>query len=188
MSIGDMRCGQIRGPVQFGFAESIDPIVAKEIAMSRTAAVSVDAPDQKGLGARKSIVPYGLYRVYGYISAHLSSQTNFSDDDLEILWSALINVFDQDPAAARTGMHAQKLIVFKHIGTVNDPKQKAQQAMLGCAPARKLFDLVKIERAGKEYPEIPEKPARSFEDYTKIDFADVKTKAEALGVEAIEML
>lgn len=193
MSTGDMRCGQIRGPVQFGFAESIDPIVAKEIPMSRTAAVSVDTPDQKGLGARKSIVPYGLYRVHGYISAHLSSQTNFSDDDLEMLWSALINMFDQDPAAARTGMHAQKLIVFKHIGTDLDPKQKVQQAMLGCAPARKLFDLVKIERAGKksngkEYSEIPEKPARSFEDYTKIDFADVKSKAEALGVEAIEKL
>ncbi|MBU1183275.1 MAG: type I CRISPR-associated protein Cas7 [Proteobacteria bacterium] len=193
MSTGDMRCGQIRGPVQFGFAESIDSIVGKEIPMSRTAAVSVDAPDQKGLGARKSIVPYGLYRVHGYISAHLSSQTKFSEDDLEMLWSAMMNMFDQDTAAARTGMHAQKLIVFKHKGTDDDPKQKAQQAMLGCAPARKLFDLVKVGRAekkgdGKEYSEIPEKPARSFEDYTKIDFADVKSKAEALGVEAIEML
>lgn len=193
MSTGDMPCGQIRGPVQFGFAESIDPIVGKEIPMSRTAAVSVDDPEQKGLGARKSIVPYGLYRVHGYISAYLASQTNFSEDDLEILWSALLNMFDQDPAAARTGMHAQKLIVFKHKGTDDDPKQKAQQAMLGCAPARKLFDLVRVERAekkgdGKECSEIPEKPARSFEDYTKIDFADVKSKAEALGVEAIEML
>lgn len=97
MSTGDMRCGQIRGPVQFGFAESIDPIVGKEIAMSRTAAVSVDDPDQKGLGARKSIVPYGLYRVHGYISAHLADQTNFSTDDLEILWSALVNMFDRIP-------------------------------------------------------------------------------------------
>ncbi|MFZ3090463.1 MAG: type I-C CRISPR-associated protein Cas7/Csd2 [Nitrospirota bacterium] len=190
MSTGDMRCGQIRGPVQLGFAESIDSIVGKEISMSRTAAVSVGEPDQKGLGARKSIVPYGLYRVHGYISAHLSSQTNFSKDDLEMLWSALMNMFDQDPAAARTGMHAQKLIVFKHEGTDDDPKQKAQQAMLGCTPARKLFDLVKVERAekkgnGKECSEIP---ARSFEDYTKIDFADVKSKAKALGVEAIEML
>lgn len=193
MSTGDMRCGQIRGPVQFGFAESIDSIVGKEISMSRTAAVSVDDPDQKGLGARKSIVPYGLYRVHGYISAHLSSQTNFTEDDLKMLWSALMNMFDQDPAAARTGMHAQKLIVFKHEGTDKDPKQKAQQAMLGCAPARKLFDLIKVERAenkgdGKECSEIPEKPARSFEDYTKIDFADIKVKAKALGVEAIEML
>ncbi|MFH1580999.1 MAG: type I-C CRISPR-associated protein Cas7/Csd2 [Pseudomonadota bacterium] len=182
MSTGDMRCGQIRGPVQFGFAESIDSIVGKEISMSRTAAVSVDDPDQKGLGARKSIVPYGLYRVHGYISAHLSSQTNFSEDDLEILWSALMNMFDQDTAAARTGMHAQKLIVFKHVGTDKDEKQKKEQAKLGCAPARKLFEMVKVELINKD------KPPRSFADYKKIDFADIKSKSIALGVDAIEML
>ncbi len=182
MSTGDMRCGQIRGPVQFGFGESIDSIVGKEIAMSRTAAVSVDAPDQKGIGARKSIVPYGLYRVHGYISAHLSSQTNFSEEDLEMLWSALINMFDQDPAAARTGMHAQKLIVFKHVGTDNDKKQKEEQAKLGCAPARKLFEMVNVELIDKD------KPPRSFANYKKIDFADIKSKAKKLGVEAIEML
>ncbi len=182
MSTGDMRCGQIRGPVQFGFAESIDSIVGKEISMSRTAAVSVDDPDQKGLGARKSIVPYGLYRVHGYISAHLSSQTNFSEDDLEILWSALMNMFDQDPAAARTGMHAQKLIVFKHVGTDKDEKQKNEQAKLGCAPAHKLFEMVNVELINKD------KPPRSFADYKKIDFANIKSKSIALGVEAIEML
>jgi len=182
MSTGDMRCGQIRGPVQFGFAESIDPIVGKEISMSRTAAVSVDDPDQKGLGARKSIVPYGLYRVHGYISAHLSSQTNFSENDLEVLWSALMNMFDQDPAAARTGMHAQKLIVFKHVGTDKDKKQKNEQAKLGCAPAHKLFEMVNVELINKD------KPPRSFADYKKIDFADIKSKSIALGVEAIEML
>ena len=182
MSTGDMRCGQIRGPVQFGFAESIDSIVGKEISMSRTAAVSVDDPDQKGLGARKSIVPYGLYRVHGYISAHLSSQTNFSEDDLKMLWSALMNMFDQDPAAARTGMHAQKLIVFKHVGTDKDEKQKNEQAKLGCAPAHKLFEMVNVELINKD------KPPRSFADYKKIDFADIKSKSIALGVEAIEML
>jgi CRISPR-associated protein Csd2 len=182
MSTGDMRCGQIRGPVQFGFAESIDSIVGKEISMSRTAAVSVDDPDQKGLGARKSIVPYGLYRVHGYISAHLSSQTNFSEDDLEILWSALMNMFDQDPAAARTGMHAQMLLIFKHVGTGGDEKQKEEQAKLGCAPAHKLFEMVNVELINKD------KPPRSFADYKRIDFADIKSKSIALGVEAIEML
>lgn len=182
MSTGDMRCGQIRGPVQFGFAESIDSIVGKEISMSRTAAVSVDDSDQKGLGARKSIVPYGLYRVHGYISAHLASQTNFSNDDLEILWSALMNMFDQDPAAARTGMHAQKLIVFKHIGTDKDDKQKNEQAKLGCAPAHKLFEMVHVELINKD------KPPRFFADYKKIDFEDIVSKAKKLGVEAIEML
>jgi CRISPR-associated protein Csd2 len=185
MSTGDMRCGQIRGPVQFGFAESIDPIVGKEISMSRTAEVNVrDSNDdpKKGLGARKSIVPYGLYRVYGYISAHLSSQTNFSEDDLEILWSALMNMFDQDPAAARTGMHAQKLLIFKHVGTGGEEKQKEEQAKLGCAPAHKLFEMVNVELINKD------KPPRSFADYKKIDFADIKSKSIALGVEAIEML
>ena len=185
MSTGDMRCGQIRGPVQFGFAESIDSIVGKEIPMSRTAAVSVDDPDQKGLGARKSIVPYGLYRVHGYISAHLASKTNFSEDDLKMLWSALMNMFDQDPAAARTGMYAQKLIVFKHIGTDKDEKQKEEQAKLGCAPARKLFEMVNVELINKDKRD---KPPRSFADYKKIDFTDIKSKAMALGVEAIEML
>lgn len=162
MSTGDMRCGQIRGPVQFGFAESIDPIVGKEIAMSRTAEVSMrDSSDdpKKGLGARKSIVPYGLYRVHGYISAHLAGQTNFSKDDLEILWSALMNMFDQDPAAARTGMHAQKLIVFKHVGTDNNEKQKEEQAKLGCAPAHKLFEMINVELINKD------NPPRSFADY-----------------------
>lgn len=184
MSTGaeSFKCGQIRGPVQFGFAESIDSIVGKEISMSRTAAVSVDDPDQKGIGARKSIVPYGLYRVHGYISAHLAGQTNFSDDDLKMLWSALMNMFDQDPAAARTGMHAQKLIVFKHVGTDKDDKQKKEQAKLGCAPAHKLFEMVNVELINKD------KPPRSFADYKKIDFADIKSKAIVLGVEAIEML
>ena len=140
---------------------------------------------QKGLGARKSIVPYGLYRVHGYISAHLSSQTNFSEDDLKILWSALMNMFDQDPAAARTGMHARKLIVFKHVGTDKDEKQKEEQAKLGCAPARKLFELVNVELINKD---TRDKPPRSFADYKKIDFEDIKSKSIAMGVEAIEML
>lgn len=188
MSTGDMRCGQIRGPVQFGFAESIDPIVGKEISMSRTAAVSVDDPDQKGLGARKSIVPYGLYRVHGYISAHLSSQTNFSEGDLEILWSALMNMFDQDPAAARTGMHAQKLIVFKHIGTDSDPKQRQEQARLGCARAQESLDLVKVkESKDRKSREDRDAPPRVFTDYIVTPIDEIKA-ATPKGVEAIEML
>lgn len=190
MSTGDVGCGQIRGPVQFGFAESIDSIVGKEIPMSRTAAVSVDDPDQKGLGARKSIVPYGLYRVHGYISAHLASQTNFTEGDLEMLWSALMNMFDQDPAAARTGMHAQKLIVFKHVGTDKDEKQREEQAKLGCEPAHKLFDLVTVKRRiekevdEKECSKISEKPARAFQDYV----INIDRDACPDGVGIIEML
>jgi len=164
MSTGDARCGQIRGPVQLGFAESIDQIVGKEIPMSRTAAVSVDKPDDKGLGARKSIVPYGLYRVHGYISAHLANKTGFSEEDLKMLWSALKNMFDHDPAAARTGMNAQRLFVFKH------------DTDLGNAPAHKLFDLVKVEK------DCGEAPPRSFVDYK------VSIGSAPAGVELIEMI
>lgn len=151
MSTGDMRCGQIRGPVQLGFAESIDPIVGKEISMSRTAAVSLDGSEsatKSGLGARKSIVPYGLYRIHGYISAPLAERTGFSEADADVLWMALQNMFDADPAAARTGMYAQRLIVFKH------------DSELGNAPAQKLFNLVKVEK------NCGDAPARSFADYT----------------------
>ena len=156
--------------------------------MSRTAAVSVDDPDQKGLGARKSIVPYGLYRVHGYISAHLSSQTNFSEDDLEILWSALMNMFDQDPAAARTGMHAQKLIIFKHVGTDSDPKQRQEQARLGCARAQELLDLVKVEESkDRKSREDRDAPPRVFTDYIVTPIDEIKA-ATPKGVKAIEML
>ncbi len=165
MSTGDMRCGQIRGPVQFSFAESIEPITVKDIPMSRTAAVSIDEPGQKGLGASKSIVPYALYRVHGYVSANLAQRTGFSDEDLKLLWESLLNMFDHDPAAARTGMNACKLIVFKH------------SLKLGNAPAHKLFDLVHVKRkAGFEGP------ARSFADY------DVTVDTPPEGVELIEKL
>jgi CRISPR-associated protein Csd2 len=166
MSTGDLRCGQIRGPVQLGFAESIDPIVGKEISMSRTAAVKVDDPTQKGLGASKSIVPYGLYRVHGYISAHLANQTGFSSDDLDLLWAALQNMFDHDPAAARTGMAAQKLFVFKH------------DSKLGNAPAHKLFELVTVEN------KVESQLTRNFTDYeVNIDKANIPN-----GVTLVELL
>lgn len=165
MSTGDARCGQIRGPVQLGFAESIEPIVSKEISMSRTAAVKVDDPKQKGLGAGKSIVPYGLYRVHGYISAHLATRTGFSEDDLGVLWESLQNMFDHDPAAARTGMNARKLVVFRH------------DSKLGNAPAHKLFDSVKVVRKVQDGS-----PARSFADY------DVSVGEPAEGVSLLELL
>ena len=148
MSTGDKTCGQVRGPVQFAFARSIEPIVGLDVAMFRTAAVSVDKPDDKGLGARKAIVPYGLYRVHGFISAPFAQQTGFSEDDLDLLWEALVNMFDHDRSAARGEMATQKLFVFKH-----DKK-------LGNAPAHKLFDLVQVSRKDGS-----EGPARTFLDY-----------------------
>jgi CRISPR-associated protein Csd2 len=167
MSTGDKTCGQVRGPVQLGFSRSIDPVVGLDIAMFRTAAVSVDSPDDKGLGARKAIVPYGLYRIHGFISAPLAQQTGFSEDDLELFWTALMNMFDHDRSAARGEMAPQKLIVFKH------------DSELGNAPAQKLFNLVHIERATDE-----SKPPRSFSDYK----VTVDKKSAPKGVEVIEKL
>lgn len=148
MSTGDKTCGQVRGPVQLAFARSIDPIVGLDVAMFRTAAVSVDKPEDKGLGARKAIVPYGLYRAHGFISAPLAKQTGFSEDDLELFWSSLANMFDHDRSASRGEMATRKLIVFKH------------DSELGNAPASNLFDLVNVEKS------CGEAPARTFTDYT----------------------
>jgi len=150
MSTGDKdkTCGQVRGPVQLSFARSIDPIVGLEISLSRTAAVSVDDPNDKGLGARKSIVPYALYRVHGFISAPLAKQTGFTEDDLELLWSALINMFDHDRSATRAEMASRGLYVFKH------------STALGNAPAHKLFERIVVERRDGLTG-----PARSFNDY-----------------------
>ncbi len=165
MSTGDKTCGQVRGPVQLTFARSIDPIVALDVAMSRTAAVSVDNPDDKGLGARKAIVPYGLYRAHGFVSAPLAKQTDFSEGDLELLWDALLNMFDHDRSAARGEMATRKLIIFKH------------DSELGNAPAHVLFDLVKV----KKKEEI-DGPARKYEDYEVLIDEDNAPK----GVELIE--
>jgi len=165
MSTGDKTCGQVRGPVQLGFATSIDTVLGLDISMFRTAAVSVDKPDDKGLGARKSIVPYGLYRTHGFISAPLAKQTGFSEEDLELFWNALLNMFDHDRSAARGEMAVRKLIIFKH------------DSQLGNAPAQKLFDLVKVSRSGDL-----DKPPRSFQDYK------VTIGADPDGVEVIEKL
>jgi len=164
MSTGDKTCGQVRGPVQLGFSRSIDPIVGLDVAMFRTSAVTVDKPEDKGLGARKAIVPYGLYRIHGFISAPLAKQTGFSEEDLELFWNSLQNMFDHDRSAARGEMAAQKLIVFKH------------DSGLGNAPAHELFDLVKV---GKNCGNAP---PRSFADY------DVIVGDAPAGVTLIEMI
>lgn len=167
MSTGDKTCGQVRGPVQLGFSRSIDPIIGLDVAMFRTAAVSIDKPEDKGLGARKAIVPYGLYEVHGFISAPLAKQTGFSEEDLELFWDALLNMFDHDRSAARGEMASRKLIVFKH------------RDELGNAPAQKLFSLVKVERA-----EDSKGPSRTFSDYEVI----IDREGVPEGVEIIEML
>lgn len=144
-----LNCGQIRGPVQLGFARSIDPIVAQEVTITRVAITTeADAEKKSTEMGRKNIVPYGLYRVEGYISANLARKvTGFTEEDLELLWEAIINMFEIDHSAARGKMAVRELIVFKH------------SKELGDCPAYKLFDAVEIKKKdGVSYP-------RKYQDY-----------------------
>lgn len=142
-----VNCGQVRGPVQFSFSKSIDPISPQEVTITRMAVTNEKDADKERTMGRKSIVPYGLYRMEGYVSAPLANQTNFTEEDLNELWIALVNMFDHDRSASRGKMAAQKLIVFEHA------------TALGNAPAHKLFQLVKVSR--KPGVDL----ARSFDDY-----------------------
>lgn len=143
------NCGQVRGPIQFTFARSVDPIATAEHSITRMAVATEDEAkkqngDNRTMG-RKATIPYGLYVCHGFISANLAKQTGFSEKDLQLFFDALKNMFDVDRSAARGLMSAQKLIVFKH------------DSILGNAPANKLFDLVKI----KKNTDVP----RAFGDY-----------------------
>jgi len=144
-----LNCGQVRGPVQLGFARSVDRILPQEISITRIAITTeADAEKKNNEMGRKYIVPYGLYRCDGYVSANLARKTTgFSEDDLNLLWEAMVNMFDTDHSAARGKMATRKLIVFKH------------DSELGTCPAYKLFEAVSAKR--KEGIEVP----RNFYDY-----------------------
>lgn len=145
MSTGNDPCGIVRGPVQISFAKSVDPIFTQDITIARQA--RTNESDSATMG-RKSIVPYGLYRADGYVSAMLAQKiTKFSEEDLELLWKAIINMFEHDRSAARGKMCVRKLYVFKH------------DSLLGNAPANVLFDKIVIGK--KDGVEVP----RSFNDY-----------------------
>ena len=146
---GALNCGQVRGPVQLGFARSIDPIVPQEVTITRVAITTEADAEKKGTEmGRKYIVPYGLYRAEGFVSANLARKsTGFSEDDLQLLWQAILNLFENDHSAARGKMAVRELIVFKHASE------------LGNAPSYKLFDAVHIAR--KDGVEI----SRSYNDY-----------------------
>lgn len=150
MSTGK-NAGQVRGAVQLTFSRSVDPIASSEHSITRMAvATEEEAEKQSGDNrtmGRKATVPYGLYVCHGFISANLAKQTGFTEEDLELFWDALKNMFDVDRSAARGLMSAQKLIVFRH------------ESVLGNAPANKLFDLVNIKKNCDGAP-------RSFSDYT----------------------
>lgn len=150
----EVNSGQVRGPVQLAFAQSIDPIVPLEISITRMAVTNEKDLEKERTMGRKHIIPYALYRVHGFISANLATKTGFSDEDLQKLWQALKLMFEHDRSAARGEMAARKLIVFKHDST------------LGNKPAHKLFDTVKVERVHGESGT----PATAFSDYKiKVD-------------------
>ncbi len=144
-----LNCGQVRGPVQLGFARSIDPIMPQEIGITRIAITTEkDAQVKNTEMGRKYIVPYALYKVEGYISANLARKvTGFNEADLEKLWQSIINMFEIDHSAARGNMSVRELIVFKH------------ENELGNAPAYKLFDTISVKRKD------PSMPARTYQDY-----------------------
>lgn len=164
----NLNCGQVRGPVQFGFAKSIDPIVPQEVTITRVAITTEnDAQGKNTEMGRKHVVPYGLYRVEGYVSANLARKvTGFDEDDLELLWEAIINMFELDRSAARGNMAVRKLIIFKHSNEI------------GKAPAFQLFDKVSVKRKDET------KPARCYSDYeVTINKEDIPE-----GIECIERL
>lgn len=193
MSTGP-NAGQVRGPVQVAFSRSYDPVLPLDVSITRMAV----AEDVKGAKSsadyvkwegeqdedklrtmgRKSLIPYGLYGCRGFISAHLAEKTGFSDDDLALLWEALKNMYEHDRSASKGLMTVQKLFAFKHVGTDSDNGQRARQAVLGCAPAHALFDLIKVEKK----PDVTS--PRSFADYTvTVDRAKLPA-----GVELLELL
>lgn len=145
-----LNCGQVRGPVQLGFARSIDPILPQEVTITRVAITKEADTEKKGTEmGRKHIVPYALYRCEGYVSANLARKTTgFSEADLQLLWDAILNMFEIDHSAARGKMAVRQLIVFRH------------ESELGNAPAYKLFDAVTVAR--REDVISP----RAYSDYT----------------------
>ena len=146
-----LNCGQVRGPVQLGFARSVEPVYPQEVTITRVAITTEADAEKKGTEmGRKYIVPYGLYRCEGYVSANLARKTTgFSEEDLSLLCEAILNMFENDRSAARGKMAVRDLIVFKH------------DSELGNAPAWKLFDAVKITRTNPE----DNAPARAYSDY-----------------------
>ncbi|HHW48270.1 MAG TPA: type I-C CRISPR-associated protein Cas7/Csd2 [Clostridiaceae bacterium] len=163
-----VNCGQVRGPVQINFARSIDPIVQQEVTITRVAVTTEkDAETKKTEMGKKFIIPYALYRAEGYVSALLANDvTGFTEEDLELLWESIINMFEHDHSAARGKMAVRKLIVFKH------------KDALGNAPSHILFNALKVKRID------PLKPPRAYEDY------DVRLIRENIPaeVEVIEKL
>lgn len=173
----DVNAGQVRGPVQLAFARSAEPILPIEVAITRSSVTNERDLDKERTMGRKHIVPYGLYRMHGFINAKLAEKTGFSETDLDLLWEALEHMFEFDRSAARGEMAVRKLLVFRH------------DSPLGSAPAHRLFESVSVFRAngGDLLPVGDDRlhnapPARAFSDYA----VRVDTKSLPDGVELTE--
>ena len=175
MSTGP-NAGQVRGPVQITFGVSRDPILPMDVSITRMAVADnikdgteedylkkeEETPEDKlRTMGRKQLIPFGLYEIRGFISANLAAETGFDDEDLKILFEAILNMYEHDRSASKGEMEVvSPLILFKHVGTDTDETQRTRQAKLGCAPAHKLFELVHVTRKPEaKYP-------RSYRDYT----------------------
>ena len=161
MSTGP-NAGQVRGPVQIGFGKSLDPVLPLDLSITRMAVADnaniktgtmeeylemeeKTPEDQLRTMGRKQIIPFGLYEIRGFISANLAAETGFDEHDLKVLFEAILNMYENDHSASKGEVSVvSPLIVFKHVGTDRDEKQRSRQAKLGCAPAHKLFELVKV--------------------------------------------
>lgn len=164
------NAGQVRGPVQFTFARSVDPVVSLEHSITRMAVTTKEEAEKQGgdnrTMGRKFTVPYGLYRAHGFVSAPLANQTGFSEDDLQLLWEALVNMFEHDRSAARGLMGTRKLVIFEH------------ESKMGNAPVQGLFDRITVKRRDET------KPARDFGDYV----VTINKEQMPQGVTLIEKL
>lgn len=182
MSTGP-NAGQVRGPVQFTFGKSLDPVLPLDISITRMAIAKnlkenstmedyqkdEDATPEDKLRTmgRKQLIPFGLYEVRAFISANLAAETGFDDRDLQGLFEAILNMYEHDRSASKGEMEVvSPLILFKHVGTDSDENQRRRQAKLGCAPAHRLFELVDVHR--KPNVEIP----RSYRDYDAVVHLD----------------
>lgn len=173
------NAGQVRGPVQLTFLRSYDPILPLDVSITRMAVAEPVGKDgvasyaeyeawekQQSEDAlrtmgRKQLIPYGLYEGRGFISANLAEMTGFDEDDLNLLWEALLNMYEHDRSSSKGEMSTvPPIIIFKHVGTDSNPEQRKNQAKLGCAPAHQLFSLVQVVR--KPGIEVP----RDYRDYT----------------------
>lgn len=178
MSTGP-NAGQVRGPVQITYGKSLDPVLPLDISITRMAVADkvkdgatveeykawedAQPEDKLRTMGRKQLIPFGLYEIRGFISANLAEETGFDDEDLNILFEAVLNMYEHDRSASKGEMEVvSPLIIFKHVGTDSDETQRLRQAKLGCAPAHKLFELVKVvKKDDVSYP-------RSYRDYDAV--------------------